>query len=110
MATKLNYGPAKKFLYTCQYLKGKEVNIKRRNGSTTTGTVIGFGAHGTIWTKIVLWAIVKDTNSNRKYQVHLMQLYRMHPLVERQLSKKELKAQQKAQALEEMASSETTAS
>ena len=103
MATKLNYGPAKKFLYTCQYLKGKEVNIKRRNGTTTTGTVVGFGAHGTIWSKIVLWAIVKDSNSNRKYQVHLMQLYKMHPLHEPKLSKKALKAQQKAQAaLEEM--------
>lgn len=75
----LNLGPAKKFLYTCEYLRGIEVDIRRRRGGTTKGTVIGFGAHGSIWGKIRLWAKVKDNSTGRILQVDLMKLYRMYP-------------------------------
>ena len=75
----LNYGPAKKFLYTCQYLKGIEIDIKRRGGGATKGTVIGFGAVGTIWTKCRLWANVKDNKTGRIMQADLKELYRMYP-------------------------------
>ena len=75
----LNYGPAKKFLYNCQYLRGIEIDIKRRNTGPTKATVIGFGAVGTIWTKCRLWANVKDNKTGRMMQVDLMELYRMYP-------------------------------
>ena len=107
---KLNYGPAKKFLFSCQYLKGREVQIKRRDGSATTGTVVGFGAHGTLWSKIVMWAKVKDNATGKMMQVHLMDLYKTYPLNEPKKSKKQLKAEKKAEAaaaIEEMPSSET---
>src|SRR5688572_4057027 len=77
----LDYGPAKKFLYTCQYLKGQELDIKRREGTVTRGTVIGFGAEGTVWTKIRLWAKIQDNNTGRIMQVDLMTLYRHLPPV-----------------------------
>jgi hypothetical protein len=73
---KLNYGPAKKFLYNCQYLLGVEINVKTRRGTTVTGTVVGFGAIGSIYGKIELWAKVKDNRSGRIMQVELMNLYK----------------------------------
>ena len=79
MGALLNYGPAKKFLYTCEYLRGAEISIKTRKGTATTGTVVNFGAVGTIWTKIRLWANVKDNKTGRIMQVDLMELYRMYP-------------------------------
>ena len=77
--SKLNFGPAKKFLYTCQYLKGQEIKVKRRNGRVSDCTIIGFGAVGTVYTKIHIWAKVKDTSSGKEFQVDLMKLYKMYP-------------------------------
>ena len=76
---KLTYGPAKKFLYNCQYLIGKEVRIKTRDGVATTGTVTGFGAVGSIRGKIELWAKVRDNKTGRMMQVDLMVLYKSVP-------------------------------
>ncbi|HEY6161480.1 MAG TPA: hypothetical protein VI112_09665 [Bacteroidia bacterium] len=76
---KLTYGPAKKFLYNCQYLIGKEVRIRTRKGAETIGTITGFGATGSIRGKIELWAKVKDNKTGRMMQVDLMVLYKNVP-------------------------------
>jgi hypothetical protein len=76
---KLNYGPAKKFLYNCQYLVGKEITVKTRKGESARGTIIGFGASGSIAGKIELWAKVKDNRTGRIMQVELMGLYKSVP-------------------------------
>jgi hypothetical protein len=76
---KLNYGPAKKFLYTCQYLIGMDINVKNRKGQSVSGTVIGFGASGSIRGKIELWAKVKDKKTGRIMQLELMNLYKNVP-------------------------------
>ena len=98
MGAMLNFGPAKKFLYTCEYLRGIEINIKKRGGKPTTATVINFGAIGTVWTKCRLWANVKDNKTGRMMQVDLMELYRMYPrsLVQKALDEKAAAEQQPA--------------
>ena len=76
---RLQFGPAKKFLYNCQYLKGKEIDVRRRDGSVIRGTVIGFGACGSPRTAIDLWAKVQDNKTGQIIQVDLMSLYRSVP-------------------------------
>ena len=71
------------FIQTCQYLKGREVNVKKRNGSPVRGVVVGLGAfswrpHSNV-SKIALWANVKESKTGKMLKVDLFKLYKSYP-------------------------------